>query len=103
MLIPRPLCGQANAKGGATARELDDMLWAAVEPTAATRFVVSALGRNFGEGRDKRPTGRPQMCSMSDLYTCKSQQSTGYFYNTYPGDQVVRDSLLTRIRVGFSP
>ena len=34
MLIPLPLYGEANAKGGATEREIDDTLWVAVEPTA---------------------------------------------------------------------
>jgi hypothetical protein len=53
---PTPSCGEANAKGGATEREFDDMLWAVVEPTVAAHFAVGALGLNKGQGRDKWPT-----------------------------------------------
>ena len=56
MLIPPPWCGAANAKGGGTEREIDDMLWTAVELTVADHFAVSALVLSNGQGRDKRPT-----------------------------------------------
>jgi arginyl-tRNA synthetase len=41
---------------------------------------------------------------FTDFYehTCKSQQETGHFSNTYPGGHVVWDNVSTRIRVGFS-
>jgi hypothetical protein len=55
-LIPHPSYGEANAKGGETEHEIDDMLWAAVEPTVADHFVVIGLGLNKGKGRDKWPT-----------------------------------------------
>jgi hypothetical protein len=48
----------ANARGGGTEREIDDMLLAAVEPTVVAHFVASALGLNNGQGRDKRPTSK---------------------------------------------
>ncbi len=43
MLTQPPSCGEANAKGGVTTREIDGMLSAVVELTAADLFAVSAL------------------------------------------------------------
>jgi hypothetical protein len=56
MLIPRPLCGEANAKEGVIEHEIDDTLWAAVEPTVVAHFAVVRLVHQKGKGRDKRPT-----------------------------------------------
>ena len=58
MLIPPPLCGVANARGGGTSHEIDDMLWAAVEPIAVECFAITELLCQNGQGRDKRPTRR---------------------------------------------
>ena len=52
MLIPPP----ANARGGGIAHEIDDMLWAAVEPIAVECFAITELLCQNGQGRDKRPT-----------------------------------------------
>ena len=49
MLIPRPSSGEANAKGGVTEHEIDDMLSAAMELAVAARALVL----NKGKGRDK--------------------------------------------------
>jgi hypothetical protein len=56
ILIPPLLSGEANAKDGGTAPEIDDMLWVAVEPTVVAHFAVSVFGLNKGQGRDKWPT-----------------------------------------------
>src|SRR5256885_15041410 len=55
-LIQRPLCGEANAKGGGTEHEIDDMLSAAVAPTVADHFDVIGPVLHKGKGRDKWPT-----------------------------------------------
>ena len=55
MLIPLPLYGEANAKGGATEREIDDTLWVAVEPTAVECFALTELLCQKGQGCDKWP------------------------------------------------
>src|SRR5690242_13750417 len=71
MLIPRPSSGEANANGGVTEHEIDDMLWVAVELTVADHFAVSALVLNKGQGRDKWPTRKtaPYLAFPSTL--CK--------------------------------
>jgi hypothetical protein len=56
MLIPRPSSGEASANGGATERETDDTLWAAVAHTVADHFAVNEHWLNKGQERDKRPT-----------------------------------------------
>jgi Putative transposase DNA-binding domain/NAD-dependent glycerol-3-phosphate dehydrogenase N-terminus len=56
MLIPPPLCGEANANEGVTKRGIDGMLLVAVEPTVVDHYAVIELALYKGKGRDKRPT-----------------------------------------------
>jgi len=55
-LIPRLSSGAANAKGGETEHEIDDMHSAAVAPTVADHFAVIGAVLSKGRRRDKRPT-----------------------------------------------
>jgi len=54
----RPLCGEASGKDGATGREIDDTLLAAVGSTVGAHFAIPSLVRWKGKGRDRWPTSR---------------------------------------------